>query len=924
MKQTLDRQAKGLYPQWNPIDAPPGALLEADNCAIDREGIISKRRGFTRYGTVLTGAKELLEFKNRLLVRQSDGTLSFDSNGAGVWTAYTGTFDGPNSKRIRSIEARLSIYLTTDGGIVSSDALATTPLAAGIERGVDLQATLSGTGGSWFTEDTQIAYRTIFVRVNANKRDIIGEPSPREVIANLKTTGLAWTRAAAVVTITHTAHGFTNGDTINLTNSSDTAALPNGAFVISNVSANVYDVTGVAAGATSGTVDDGKRSDVSLNFALPDDIVAGDFWELYKTTLSGAATIDPGDTMRKVIRREISAGEITAGTVTYVDTFSTDFLEEPLYTNAEEEGTGQENGRPPLAQDVALFKGHVFYLNTKQRHFREIQFITTAGIVVGTSTVILTRGATVETYIFSAAEDSGLLEFKIFTTLTTEAENLESTMKSLARVINRASSTWYGTYVSGFDDAPGKIRITSRTWTDTVWSITANSTATGDTFTPVLPTSGATIASDNQASTNRLYRAKFEQPDHVPQGNFDDVGSSDDAGQRILALKDVLVILKENDGSFVLTGETERDFVIKQAGPSVKLLATESASVLDNAVYCVTTQGVLRIHENGEAAVVSRPVEIDFKKIFNLTNFASLSHGASYESDRKYLFSTPDDSGDTVPTRTWAWDYLTRTWVQWDKPMNAFLVLSADDTLYGIHANDGFVLKERKSFGRSRNDYQDEDIPITITAVSTTTDSIGRTVSSLTVTYTYTGNTVTDAGGILAQGTVNSKVQSVTLISGTSFTFVLREHLTSLTAAAATYTLPIISTVRWMSESAGNPSLLKKWLECQVYLEATVSSVSKLGFQTDEQPTREFVGDLKISLQSGWGSAAWGSSPWGNESTERSIPLRTDIPREKMRSRSISVTYRHQIAREKFDITQLSLTYIQGGRRTTQAPRESA
>ena len=48
------RQVKGIYSNYNNSSGiPEGGLLEADNCVSDRPGVLSKRRGFNRYGSEL-------------------------------------------------------------------------------------------------------------------------------------------------------------------------------------------------------------------------------------------------------------------------------------------------------------------------------------------------------------------------------------------------------------------------------------------------------------------------------------------------------------------------------------------------------------------------------------------------------------------------------------------------------------------------------------------------------------------------------------------------------------------------------------------------------------------------------------------------------------------------------------------------------
>lgn len=917
----MDRGARGLYTQWNPVDAPNGALAVAKNVVIDREGIIEKRRGFRRYGSTLSGAAELFEYKDRLLVRQSNGTLSYDSDGAGTWTAYSGTFDGPDSRRMRSVEARRTLYLTTDEGIKSTDTLTVAPTQSGVERGLDLQGTVTGAGASWLTLETQVAYRVVFIREDANKRELIGAPSPRELVTNGK-VAVTWTRSGATVTITQTGHGYSNSDTVEILDSSDTAALPNQSYTISNVMTNTYDVTGIAAGATSGTASAGKDADVSLNFTLPDDLVAGNFYELYRTTLSADVSTDPGDTMRKITRQELASGDITAGTVTYVDTFDPSFLEDPLYTNSEEEGAAQANFRPPFARDIARWKGHVWYTYTRLRHRRVVQLISTAGLTATTDTVTIDDGTTSETYTFHTAEDVPSKNFILNTTAVTEAQKIEKTMKSFCRIVNRASTAYYAQYVSTVDDAPGKVEIFRRNWADTPFDVRANSAGTGDNFEPVLPTSGSDVQSNADEKKNRVIYAKFEQPDAVPIVNIFDIGSEDDEIERVIALKDVLVFMKTDDGVHIITGETERDFTLKEVAPSARVNARESPVELDSSVWFSTTQGILRIPQSGEPEIVSRPVEVDLVSLFGLTVYPTLSHSAAYESQRKYIFSSPQVSGDTSATLSWVYNHVLRTWVHWDKPIADARVLSTDDKLYIIQPVDGFVLQERKSFGTNLADFQDEDIPVTIDTLSTTVNADGKTVTVATITYTYTGHTITDGLGSLEQGSTVGRIASIAQVGATTqYTLTMKEEYTAFTTGAATYGLPIMSEVRWVDDSDGNPAVNKQFIECQIYFEANNTTKNQMAFRTDESPSEEFVSDLDLPRASGWGISPWGNFPWGSSSGKRSIPMRSFIPTAKKRGRAIGVTFRHRVARESFAITQMSVYYRRTSRRTTVAPR---
>ena len=177
MTTAVELQAKGLFTHPNRLLLPPGAQLLAENCVYNREGIVSKRRGMNRYGIILTtGAKELFQFAGSIVVLDGN-VLRFDSDGAGTWSPWTGTFTQPDSSvRMRFLETDDSFLFTTDAGVFINDALTNvTPVRSGMPRGLDTQLSTTGTGAGFFLPDNQVGYRITWRRKDANLR-VTAEP----------------------------------------------------------------------------------------------------------------------------------------------------------------------------------------------------------------------------------------------------------------------------------------------------------------------------------------------------------------------------------------------------------------------------------------------------------------------------------------------------------------------------------------------------------------------------------------------------------------------------------------------------------------------------------------------------------------------------------------------------------------------------
>src|SRR5271165_4437920 len=94
------------------------------------------------------------------------------------------------------------------------------------------------------------------------------------------------------------------------------------------------------------------------------------------------------------------------------------------------------------------------------------------------------------------------------------------------------------------------------TYTDT-----AGSTAGATAFTPVLPPSGSTMISSNQANLNGLAYSQQQIPDAVPIENLLFAGSAAKKILRIIPLRASMFILKE-DGVYRVTGNSPATFTI--------------------------------------------------------------------------------------------------------------------------------------------------------------------------------------------------------------------------------------------------------------------------------------------------------------------------------------------------------------------------
>lgn len=816
MSQLLNLNIQGLYTHPNEFsEAPAGALSVADNIVIDRESIAQTRRGQKQYGNMLTVTNEIdrmFEYQDKLIIHY-DTTLSYDSDDAGTWTNYTGTFSPPTaSAKIRSIQGNKNFYFNTSTGVKKLDSITGTPIPAGAYKALGGVSAAVGTTGFMATNKS-IAYRLVWGYYDANENLVLGTPSQRAIVVN-----------------------------------------------------------------SSGT-----PIDVDMTYDIPDNITTSWIYQLYRSAESASATDSPDDELQLVYEASPSSSEITAQSVTISDTTLNDLRGAALYTNTGQQTILQTNDQPPFCKDMAVFKDHYFYANTRTKHRFSLELLAVgspSGIQVDDT---ITIDGTV--YTGKATELVSSNHFLVDTS-GTASQNIDTTALSLIKVINQSTSntTVYAYYLSGFDDIPGSIMFEERAIGGSSFPV-ISSRAT--CWSPKLPTSGTTESSSNEEAPNRIYISKQQQPEAVPLVNYIDLGSADQPIQRILALRDSIMVFKD-DGIFRITGSS-LPFASYPFNDSIKLRGVESAVVLDNRIYAMTDQGVVAVHDAG-VEIISRPIENTLNVLLSAayTNFESATFGVAYESDRRYCLYTVSATADTTATQAFTYNTITRSWTRWTTPRSAGIVKSSDDRLYTAHASSDYVYQERKQFTSS--DYADEEYAVTITGYSGTT-----------VNLTSTSDVV--AGQTLLQDTLSKVVVSVD--SSTAITITAELNWAN---AVATVNNPITSIVQWVSQSAENPAVVKHWRDLSFIFETSGFNTLEVEIYTNFVARNTFdIAGNGTSLTA-WGQGAWGDFNWGSSEITSSI-IRTLFPRDTQRSNWVNIKLTSEQAFTSFSLAGLSAIY---------------
>lgn len=183
-QETLLLKPTGLWTYPNALSAvPQGALSEALNVIMSRPNVLTQRRGINKFGTVLTNnTAQLYNFQNRVIINHGT-TLSYDSDGAGTWVDYAGSYSPPTGAIvIRGFQANKNQYFLTNTGSKKLTSLTGTIIPSGAPAGLDGSGSTTGSG--WFVTHTQVAYRITFLYTDVNGNENEGAPSQRIVVPN--------------------------------------------------------------------------------------------------------------------------------------------------------------------------------------------------------------------------------------------------------------------------------------------------------------------------------------------------------------------------------------------------------------------------------------------------------------------------------------------------------------------------------------------------------------------------------------------------------------------------------------------------------------------------------------------------------------------------------------------------------------------
>ena len=640
----------------------------------------------------------------------------------------------------------------------------------------------------------------------------------------------------------------------------------------------------------------GSTQDVTLTCNLPDGLSTSQFVQLYRSI---GSTGTPSDEMQLAFEHNITSTDITNGYVTIEDIVPDDLLGAYLYTSPSQDTIANNNFEPPVANDIAEYKGHLFFADVTSKHrftFTIIGVSAPNGIQVD-DTMTIGDGTTTEVYTAKSTESVGSKHYKVFTAGSVE-QNIADTAESLVKVINEGSAAWYAYLLTtGAGGLPGGILLEERTFGGAEFNVTSDrSTA----YSPQLEST----ATDSQKSSNDEFKnglmfSKQGQPEGVPLKNIFFVGSSDDRIKRIISLRDGLFILK-TDGVFVLRGNSETSFSVQPLDLTAKIISTDSVEVVNNMIYGLFDAGVCEVSDSG-VSVVSLPIKEQFEELMSdtLDELEDYGFGVADQVNGKYILALPSGDTETSATKQFIYDTNGSTWVTWDLNVVCGGLNPEDNKLYFGKATSNQVYIERRVFDYT--DYADFGSLVTISAYSGTT---------VTVTSTAT----MAKGDYLEQGTLSAYIDSVDLSAGT--VEIEAEQAWTLSTADVTHLKAIDCEVEWNPDFANNPAGMKLFYEANILLKRDFQREFTTSFFSDVDPGIKSIVLTGSAGNGAWGEFEWGEVVWGGEVGR--TPKRVGIPRSKARCNQLSFRIVSKVVYSDFLLNGVSMSFNPVSTRTAR------
>lgn len=729
-------EVAGLQTSNNTFSAsPPGSLSKADNLIISQKGVGKPRNGQAWASTMPVVADlpfALAEFQGNIIanygISKTDTSMGLGYVNAGAISAYSGGPYNPvgddgvstDYMRMKFAQASLFLHFCCASGPQALETYNDTPRIAGLSRMPDFAAVgvqATGTQPGFLPYNASVAYRSVLKRVTSTGQVLLSPPSNRFVVTNRFQAAIGGLVRTGGNTVTATltpgtvwkifSLPFGIGGSITL--SPGEANFAAATYTVTNTSANTITWTDSGSNVSSTVAQELNPGAIlaASQVILPKAAKAGDFIRLYRSVATSDSSIEPSDDLYLSMEVKLSSTNISAGYVLIIDYTPEGALQDPLYTNPSDGdggGLGGSNFQPPLYGDIANWDGSTWYANSEGQQYLDLQMLGVGGpngIQDGDTITIFDGVSTTKTFTFK--NTVGVSTDIQIVSDGTPGYNIAWTTYFFTEVagqqlLGNGLGIYGRTSTNGF---PGGILIERTDFLQTAFQVKVSRP------TSWAPGLSATVYTSAFASAdpNGLWNSKSQQPEAVPASNFMNVGTANYYARRIFGLRNALIIMKEGDGIWSLTG-TSGNYTLVQIS-TANTIAPDCACVFADAVWAYTDQGILRISDTGGVQVVSRPIETDLNAL--ATQFPdetyAWSFAVSYETERRVMFYVPvaaatAATGGAPTLQAYCYSQATNAWTKFNHEAISGIVTTSHRLWTGIYDSvfsQGRVTEERKT-----------------------------------------------------------------------------------------------------------------------------------------------------------------------------------------------------------------------------------